>query len=1605
MVSQDTSPYTENTSPNSFNKPSPRDFWSTRELLSPSRFDSENTPERSPSPNASPHRRPSVERLQKAGRVKTSNIFALETKDAYDPSSLPIVERPSANRPLSEYLVNNSFARADSMRKENSNPFRSPGKSGHRRTDSEISLPMLSPSKQAAAVPLPTSPEKPTSTSPTKSSLSRISQFGSNVFDELDAEDRVETPRALHRHAKSVTFHEDPPTINEYEHPTPEPSVSVASDREGSWDSEDYDDPDYSFERYSSAEPDRDDSFDADLENADKTPVVLPEDWSRMSPDEARTDLVDGEDDVFDGKERPALGSRIASDSSESRPLPPIPGFTRQERRDSGGLSSAAERAAQATRNAHSPPKRASCSKDDILKMGRDSSMSLQERLGLMAVGQDADRPNSKSSQETVHEEITITNLDTGERRDFNVTVSEQELEGEDSLADMSAFVDAPPRISRESILRKVRGTKYDFDDEDDDVEESQFMGDETTGRPTIEELARMNPDQPIPSREHSRETSEPDLASDFEQQDEVVIKPEPVDEEQIDLHSIPAAPERSPSRMDDHETSVLQHGMPRSYSDSIADDDTASRYSSEAPDAESTMLHHTQTTLPTEVSAVDDGKETLDDAMALLTVKDYAEAAEPPKAKQGSGEFMGLPAYLASEDFDFGMKEYITPPGSSASNIESKQLFDADKMPNLQPPADLQPPQAPYTETDVSPPGTPDSVIHKPDDDDVPVSPIDGPSTAYPTHVHIEEHVEEQKDSPEIPERKSTIRTSGKLKTRKSGTQADLETMAEQRRMVSIEMREHPVPDMPQQYQASAGADEAERPGSGTSESQVDSLMDGEKVEKTPNRRKSRKSGGRMDLMLDTSTFSIGDSDGLGLDTEFDKVIEAQKVCHSSTFVPPFQRLDATAQHQQGGAFNSSSDRDAHSSERTLVTPYSPHIDYSSRAGTNRYSWGQKGYLMRQNTKLVVASNRNVSGSSNGTAISNNTADSNETPLSPTADATPRPASSGARPKSKGSPRKGSAEQFLKTEPWNGKQRRKSLRNASAAKTAYRSEPAPPMPGQESALGVVDEDFAAGTGSLEEEVGDDVERGRLFVKVVGVKDLDLPLPRNDRVYFQLTLDNGLHCVTTTQLELGKSAPIGQEFELVVLNDLEFQLTLNTNLPPPPKEHIQLTPSSPTKSPSKTGGAFARFLTSPKKRAEKERQEREAAEAEERRLKAEAARKRASQLPTAWDLLHDLVNGSDGSFARAYVNLKSHEQHCFGRQLTVDVPCYNEWAAERDNHVINSVRSKRGAQSGPVRRPPYVIGQLELQLLYVPKPRGGSDDDMPKSMSSAIREMNRTSAVKETTHEGCLSQQGGDCTHWRRRFFRLQNSRLTAYHEHTHQKRAVINLSKASRLVDDKTTLVADLPSSPSKSGKGRRKSGFAEEDEGYQYVEEGFRIRFANGETIDFYADSRAQKDEWMAVLSQVIGKPDVAAKKEMKWTDLVLARERAQGAPLNGQGVDVKDFSPSKASSQHSQQNPTTSPPKRELSHRKPVASSASTASTGSSYSARSAASGSPTKSSLPAPATKSAPTSPWKPGHGFRKSMPVNEMKGQERPKTPPMNPRRGHRSRDAVKSMIF
>lgn len=136
----------------------------------------------------------------------------------------------------------------------------------------------------------------------------------------------------------------------------------------------------------------------------------------------------------------------------------------------------------------------------------------------------------------------------------------------------------------------------------------------------------------------------------------------------------------------------------------------------------------------------------------------------------------------------------------------------------------------------------------------------------------------------------------------------------------------------------------------------------------------------------------------------------------------------------------------------------------------------------------------------------------------------------------------------------------------------------------------------------------------------------------------------------------------------------------------------------------------------------------------------------------------------------------------------------------------------------------------------------------------------------------------------------------------TRQPRATINLAKASKLIDDKSALMRS-DASPKKGG--RRKSAFAEEEEGYMFVEEGFRMRFANGETIDFYADSAAEKDGWMVALAEVVGKDPNKAKT---WTDLVLANHRAAASRAKQVSQGQAKIQPAKSAPSPTKSAPPT-------------------------------------------------------------------------------------------------
>lgn len=1314
IAADDSSPFQSSPFNTSEGNSSPRLFWKGRDSALANQFSSENTFSGGRDSSPSPTRRSSIERLQRASRVKNSNMFAREQKQEYDPASVPLVERP-----LARSLNGNAFGGSGIQGLRSSER---PRPIGHQRNESKTTLPLFTPTKVplSASASGSHSPSKD-HVSPTKSSMvSKLfnpkSSFDpeNGTWSEENSGDERELPpgRSLHRHAKSVTFDAAPPQVNEYEMATPDLSSVGSGSRENSYDSrEDEEEDSYVL----GEQPEHEDSFDASLEDTDKTPVVGPEDW-RQSPEAYNRPSMPGSfDDSFDGPEgspmpeaRPASNLRspgIRTDSlnsnGEHRPLPPLPGVMSGS---PAGLSAAAERVASSTRHLPSPPAPASISKSDLQEMS-GARMTLEERLRLMMI-QDDDKTKTPAEIQRERRMRRAGSRDRNSQtpeRDQSIQIHEDE----DTLDDLPGLgtYQLPPRISRESILRKVNGqgafpreSDYNF---------SSPPPSSSPERPTL-----PDPDTPIPSTEEAS-TLEVDNADNS-----VVIKPEPEDDDEVDVYSIPDMYQDAEHGRDAYfnEKSFTDYGTP-------AENDADSQYSDPTPPNFLSQLQSEKLTK-------EDSLSTLRDNGPEVSIHDSAKDDRKTSLPELSG-------VLTNNDFGLSLQAYMTPSPPIAADtkkVEEKRMSmvhaqeylrrpltpeQSRQMPSSKPEYDGTGWGPEEDEEDEAEPGTPDSVIRHP------VSP--SPPAELPV----------------VPERIATIKSSSgsKLKTRPSATPSDIMAMRELRRQVSGEAPA--IPPIPARHRnrPSIGADQEEAgEGNGTGT-----------LERHPSLKKK------------SLTLDIGSDLGLGLDKDFDRVIEAQK----------------------------------------------------------------RGYLMRQNTKVVVAS----SDVDKGTRSAGN------------------------------SPVKKERPQSWTVEPWNGSPRKSSVRSASGSRKKPPTGPMPPMPGQESSvsgLGMVAEEAAAAP-----EEG--AEKGRLFVKVMGVKDLDLPLPKNEKTWFSLTLDNGVHCVTTAWLELGRNAPIGQEFELVVPTELEFQLTLNAKLEKPQPKRLVESPTKKVPKPS----TFSRVFTSPKKRKELEMKQKEEEQRLAKQKEHDAQLKRMSTQPTAWDLLSPLAS-EDGSFGRSYICLKDHEARCYGRPYTVDIACFNEWATEEVS-FSSSARSKRSTTQVQ-RRAPYKVGKLELQLLFVPKPKGAKDEDMPKSLNSCIREIKEAETTASRAWEGHLSQQGGDCPYWRRRFFKLQGTKLTAYHESTRQPRATINLANACKLIDDRRALTQK--ETTGKGGK-RRKSGFAEEEEGYMFVEEGFRIRFNNGEVIDFYADTGSDKEGWMKVLDACIGKDNEGVKRG--WCDLVLKREES--------------------------------------------------------------------------------------------------------------------------------
>ncbi|KAL1746168.1 hypothetical protein HDZ31DRAFT_34757 [Schizophyllum fasciatum] len=373
---------------------------------------------------------------------------------------------------------------------------------------------------------------------------------------------------------------------------------------------------------------------------------------------------------------------------------------------------------------------------------------------------------------------------------------------------------------------------------------------------------------------------------------------------------------------------------------------------------------------------------------------------------------------------------------------------------------------------------------------------------------------------------------------------------------------------------------------------------------------------------------------------------------------------------------------------------------------------------------------------------------------------------------------------------------------------------------------------------------------GKVFVKVVEVKGIHLPLPE-EPTKMSCTLNNGIHFVTTPEVELKETSAIEQEFELIEHSKLEFTLTLKIKrdphiaaqfkaivpprpvAPPPPPPIVHQTSSKSSGLRSLFGGS------SPKKKEKHVSQ--------------------PAPPPLVRQPLPRLTNNfarylkPDGTMARAFVSYKEIAPHCDTRLFSTTYPLIGQ-RFELGNKWSN-----------------LQVGEIQLQVFRLPPMPGIPQNQLPQSLDECARGLRHVQWHKITYFEGTLTQNGGDCTSWRRRQFRVIGGSLVAFNDVTKRAIATIDIKKAIALQDDDDARRRAL--SPT-SGSSAAASRYLDEMDGLCGVERSFRLIFPGDEEILFFADSDEEKDKWLQVLRALVGK----IPPHPLWAEVLWQRQHEQ-------------------------------------------------------------------------------------------------------------------------------
>lgn len=326
-----------------------------------------------------------------------------------------------------------------------------------------------------------------------------------------------------------------------------------------------------------------------------------------------------------------------------------------------------------------------------------------------------------------------------------------------------------------------------------------------------------------------------------------------------------------------------------------------------------------------------------------------------------------------------------------------------------------------------------------------------------------------------------------------------------------------------------------------------------------------------------------------------------------------------------------------------------------------------------------------------------------------------------------------------------------------------------------------------------------ETDRGRLFLRVVGLKNISLPDIKSRKGSFSVTLDNGVHCIKTPNYKLDSlNVLIGKEFELAVGKSLEFILTMKATYNKPKGTLMEVHERKVVRSKNRISRLFgSKDIITTTKYVPQEVQD-------------------------PWKNKF----AADGSFARCYIDLEQYELQITGIARNFNITCFNEWETTPAGGKVT-------------QRQPYQIAQLEVKMLFVP--RTEPYEVLPTSIKTAYESLDELRFESHLSVEGYMHQDGGDCETWKKRWFKLSGTSLIAHSEYSHKTRAKINLAKVVEVI------YVDKENMNRSSSNYRNFSDIL-------LVQNAFKIRFANGEIIDFGAANKNEKMQWIRSIQEIV-------------------------------------------------------------------------------------------------------------------------------------------------------